>query len=195
MGPKNLRSNIHMNSVKDKVKSGYEIMKSEFGYTNSLQAVTLTKVSISIGTGTRMKKDPKHNEFVLDRLAKITGQKGSLRPAKKSVASFKIRQGDPVGVLVTLRGENMYSFLDKLFNIAFPRTKDFRGIERKVVDQMGNATIAIKEHTIFAETNDEELKDVFGFAITIGTTAKSKKEATKFFEIIGVPFKAPVLAK
>jgi large subunit ribosomal protein L5 len=184
-----------MNSVKDKVKSSFEIMKSEFGYKNPLEGVNLTKVSISVGTGTRMKKDQKHNDFVVDRLAKITGQKGSLRPAKKSVASFKIRQGDPVGVLVTLRGENMYSFLDKLFNIAFPRTKDFRGIERRVVDNMGNATISIKEHTIFPETNDEELKDVFGFAITIGTTAKSKKEATKFFEIIGLPFKAETSAK
>lgn len=178
-----------MNSVKDKVKSSYTEMKPDFGYKNPLQGVRLTKVSISIGTGTKMRKDPKHNAFVLDRIAKITGQKGSLRGAKKSVASFKIRQGDPVGVLVTLRGDNMVAFLDKLFNIALPRTKDFRGIERRIVDNMGNATLSIKEHTIFPETNDEELKDVFGFAITIGTTAKTKAEAIKFFEIIGLPFK------
>ncbi len=178
-----------MNSVKDKVKSAYTAMKDEFGYKNPLQGARLTKVSISVGTGTKMKKDIKHNEFVLDRLAKITGQKGSLRGAKKSVASFKIRQGDPVGVLVTLRGDNMYSFLDKLFNVAIPRTKDFRGIERRIVDSMGNATMAIKEHTIFPETNDEELKDVFGFALTIGTTAKSKEEATRFLELLGMPFK------
>lgn len=165
-------------------------MKSEFGYKNPLQAPKLMKVSISVGTGMAMKKDQKRNELVMDRLAKITGQLGSLRAAKKSVASFKIRQGDPIGVLVTLRGENMYAFLDKFFNIAIPRTKDFRGIDRKVVDNMGNATIAVKEHTIFPETNDEELKDVFGFAVTIVTSAKSKKEATKFFELIGVPFKA-----
>lgn len=179
-----------MNSVKDKVKSSYEVMKAEFGYKNPLEAPRLVKVSVSVGTGMAMRKDPKKNEFVLDRIAKITGQKGSLRAAKKSVASFKIRQGDAIGVLTTLRGENMYAFLDKFFNIAIPRTKDFRGIERKVVDNMGNATIAVREHTIFAETNDEELKDVFGFAVTIVTTAKSKKEATKFLELIGLPFKA-----
>ncbi len=176
-------------SVREKVASAYNAMKSEFGYTNKLQAPKLTKVSISIGTGMMMKKDPKKNDFVMDRLAKITGQKGSLRPAKKSVASFKIRQGDPVGILVTLRGENMYAFLDKFFNIAIPRTKDFRGIETKIVDNMGNATISVKEHTIFAETNDEEYKDVFGFAVTIGTTAKSKPEALEFLKLIGVPFK------
>ncbi len=179
-----------MNSVKEKIKSAYEIMKDEFGYKNPSESPRVVKVSISVGTGMAMKKDPKRNELVMDRLAKITGQKGALRAAKKSVASFKIRQGDPIGVLVTLRGENMYSFLDKFFNIAIPRTKDFRGIDRKVVDNMGNATIAVKEHTIFAETNDEELRDVFGFAVTIVTTAKDKKEATKFFELIGVPFKA-----
>jgi len=178
-----------MNSVKDKTKGAFDVMKGEFGYKNPFQGVRLTKVSISIGTGTKMKKDPKHNAFVLDRLAKITGQKGSLRGAKKSVASFKIRQGDPVGVLITLRGDNMFSFLDKLFNVALPRTKDFRGIERRIVDKMGNATLSIKEHTIFPETNDEELKDVFGFALTIGTSAKTKEEATKFLELIGLPFK------
>ena len=115
-----------------------------------------------------------------------------MRQAKKSIAIFKIRAGDQIGVAVTLRGTRMYSFLDKLLNIALPRTKDFRGLERKIVDDMGNITIPVKEHTIFPETGDEELKDVFGMAITIVTSAKNKKEATKFFEIIGVPFKKPI---
>jgi len=180
---------MNKDSVKNKVADAFKVMKAKFGYKNHLEAPKLTKVSIAIGTGMMMKKDPKKNDFVMDRLAKITGQKGSLRPAKKSVASFKIRQGDPVGILVTLRGENMYSFLDKFFNIAIPRTKDFRGIDQKVVDSMGNATIAVKEHTIFPETNDEEYKDVFGFAVTIGTTAKNKTEALEFLKHIGVPFK------
>lgn len=178
-----------MKSIKEISKESFDSLKGEFGYKNKLEAPSLVKISISVGTGTLMKKDPKKNDFVLDRIAKITGQKGSLRPAKKSVASFKIRQGDPVGVLVTLRGDNMYAFLDKLFNIALPRTKDFRGIETKIVDSMGNATLSIKEHTIFPETNDEELKDVFGFAITIGTTAKSKAEALAFLKLLGLPFK------
>jgi large subunit ribosomal protein L5 len=91
--------------------------------------------------------------------------------------------------MVTLRGARMYGFLDKLINVAIPRTKDFRGIERKVVDNIGNMTYGIKEHTIFPETGDEDIKDIFGLAITIVTTAKSKAEATEFFEMIGIPFK------
>lgn len=176
-------------TIREKSKEAYTLMKDQFGYTNVLQAPKLVKIAVSVGTGMAMKKDPKRNEFVLDRLSKITGQKGSLRPAKKSVASFKIRQGDPVGVLTTLRGEHMYSFLDKFFNVAIPRTKDFRGIETKIVDNIGNATIAVKEHTIFPETNDEELRDVFGFAVTIVTTAKTRDEAIAFLKILGLPFK------
>ncbi len=116
-------------------------------------------------------------------------QKPTTRSAKKSVASFKLREGDPIGVTVTLRGARMYSFLDKLLNVALPRTKDFRGIDKKIVDDIGNLTMPIREHSIFPETGDEELKDVFGMAVTIVTTAKTKPEATKFFELIGVPFK------
>lgn len=164
-------------------------MKGDFGYKNKMSAPKLVKVVISSGTGSGIKRDKNRNEFVMGRLGKITGQKPATRQAKKSVASFKIRQGDPVGLAVTLRGARMYGFLDKLFNVALPRTKDFRGIERRIVDDIGNATMAIKEHTIFPETADEELKDVFGLAITIVTTAKTKQEATKFFELLGLPFK------
>ena len=90
---------------------------------------------------------------------------------------------------VTLRGKRMYDFLDKVISIALPRTKDFRGLDKKSIDGMGNMTFGVKEHTIFPEIKDEELKDVFGFAITMVTTAKTKDEATKFLELIGVPFK------
>ncbi len=167
-------------------------MKGEFGYKNKMAAPKIQKVVISVGTGSAIKKDKNRNDFILDRLAKITGQKPTLRKAKKSVASFKVRAGDAIGVAVTLRNTRMYSFLDKLLNIALPRTKDFRGLERRIVDDIGNITIPVKEHSIFPETGDEELKDIFGLAITIVTTAKNKKEATKFFELIGVPFKAEV---
>jgi len=92
-------------------------------------------------------------------------------------------------VMVTLRGARMYAFLEKLLNISLPRTKDFRGIERTIVDNIGNATIGIKEHTIFPETADEDIRDVFGLAITVATTAKTKEEATTFFELLGFPFK------
>lgn len=179
-----------METVKQKEQKAFEKMKGAFGYKNVMAAPKLVKVAVSASTGSAVKRDKNRNDFVMDRLAKITGQKGSLRGAKKSVASFKIRQGDPVGVTMTLRGARMYSFLDKLFNISLPRTKDFRGIDRKIVDSIGNMTLPIKEHTIFPETADEELKDVFGLAITIVTTAKTKSEAMTFGELIGVPFKS-----
>ena len=136
-----------------------------------------------------MKADRHKNDFIIDRLSKIAGQKPVTRQAKQSVAAFKIRQGDPIGVMVTLRGARMYAFLDKLLTIAIPRTKDFRGLKKEAIDSMGNMTIGIKEHTIFPEIKDEELKDVFGFAITVVTTAKTKKEATRFFELLQIPFK------
>jgi large subunit ribosomal protein L5 len=176
-------------SVSEKQKASFEVLAKEFGYTNSMAAPKLTKVTVSVATGSAMKRDRKRNEVVMDRLAKITGQKATLRKAKMSVASFKTREGDQIGVAVTLRGVRMLGFLDKVLNVALPRTKDFRGLNRTSVDNIGNMTFGIKEHTIFPEIKDEELKDVFGMAITMVTTAKTKEEATRFFEIIGVPFK------
>ncbi len=178
-----------MISVKEKVQGSFDALKKDFGYTNTMAAPKIMKVVISTGTGGLMKKDRTKNDFIVDRLGRITGQKPSVKAAKKSVASFKIRTGDPIGVMVTLRGKTMYNFLEKLLNIALPRTKDFRGLDSKMVDAVGNVTIPVKEHTIFPETADEELRDVFGLGITIVTTAKDKKEATAFFRHIGVPFK------
>ena len=154
-----------------------------------MAAPRLMKVVVASGTGSAMKKDNKRNDLVSDRMAKITGQKPSPRGAKQSIATFKIRQGDPVGITVTLRGPRMYAFLEKFFNIAIPRTKDFRGYNNKSVDDIGNLTLGIKEHTIFPETADEDIKDVFGLAVTIVSSAKTKAEGTAFFELIGVPFK------
>lgn len=179
-----------MKTVKEKEKEAFDVLKGTFGYKNAMAAPKLKKVVIATGTGAGMKRDKNRNDFIVGRLAKITGQKPALRAAKKSVASFKVRQGDPIGVLVTIRGARMYSFLDKLFNIALPRTKDFRGIDRKIVDAIGNLTLPIKEHTIFPETADEDIKDVFGLGITIVTSAKTKNEALAFFEYLGLPFKA-----
>jgi large subunit ribosomal protein L5 len=178
-----------METVKQKEKKAYSTLKAKYGYKNVMAAPRLVKVIVASGTGSGLKRNKDHNKLVMERLAKITGQKPAAKSAKKSIASFKIRIGDPVGVMVTLRGARMYGFLDKLINVAIPRTKDFRGIERKIVDNIGNLTMSIKEHTIFPETGDEELKDVFGMGITIVTTAKNKAEATEFFELIGVPFK------
>lgn len=178
-----------MMTVKEKASNSFDALKKDFGYKNKMAAPKIMKVVISTGTGGLMKKDRNKNDFIVDRLGKITGQKPSVKKAKKSVASFKIRTGDPIGVMVTLRGKTMYNFLEKLLNVALPRTKDFRGLDAKMVDAIGNVTIPVREHTIFPETADEELKDVFGMGITIVTTAKDKKEATAFFEYLGVPFK------
>jgi large subunit ribosomal protein L5 len=127
--------------------------------------------------------------LIQDRLAKITGQKAAARGAKKSIAAFKSREGDVVGFQVTLHGARMYDFADKLINIVLPRTRDFRGLTPSSIDEMGNMTLAIKEHTIFPETSDEELRHVFGFAVTLVTTAKGKAEADAFFRHIGLPLK------
>ena len=174
-------------SVKEIQKGAFEKLKGDFGYKNKLAAPRLVKVVVSATTG--KSKDKNRNELIMGRLAKITGQKPSLRAAKKSIASFKVREGDKVGVAVTLRGARMVGFLDKFLNVATPRTRDFRGYESKSVDNMGNLTLGVREQTIFPETADEDLRDVFSMAVTIVTTAKSKPEAVRFFEILGVPFK------
>ena len=176
-------------TVKEKEIASFEKMKSIFKYKNTMASPKLQKVVINVGTGTMVKKDKNKNTAISDRLAKITGQKPALRGSKKSIASFKVRQGDPIGVMVTLRGARMYAFLEKLINVALPRTKDFRGISRKVVDNIGNLTLGIKEHTIFHETADEDIKDVFGLAITVVSSAKNQKEGFAFYELLGMPFK------
>ena len=152
-----------------------------------MQSPKIVKVVVNTGVGSF--GDKKKIDIVMDRLAKITGQKPAKRGAKKSIASFKSREGDIVGVQVTLRGEKMWSFLDRLFNIALPRTKDFRGISESAIDEMGNYTLGVKEHTIFPETADEDIKDIFGLSVTIVSSAKTKKEGLAFFENLGVPFK------
>jgi large subunit ribosomal protein L5 len=176
-------------TVKEKEISAFEKMKEAFHYKNLMAAPKMVKIVLNVGTGTAIKKDKNKNDAISDRLAKITGQRPVKKGAKQSIASFKIRQGDPVGVVVTLRGARMYAFLEKFINVAIPRTKDFRGINRSTVDNIGNLTIGIKEHTIFPETADEDIKDVFGLSVTIVSTAKSKKEGTAFFELMGIPFK------
>jgi large subunit ribosomal protein L5 len=176
-----------METLKTKINKGFDALKGSEGYKNKMEAPRILKVVVSSGTGSF--KDKNKMKVVEDRLMKITGQKPSARGAKVSIANFKSRTGDVVGYQVTLRGNRMYDFLEKLIHISLPRTKDFRGISPDATDEMGNYTLGIKEHTIFPETADEELKDVFGMAVTIVTTAKSKKEAKAFLEYLGFPFK------
>ncbi len=176
-------------TVKEKEIGVFEKMKATFHYKNAMAAPKVKKVVVNTGTGTAMKKDKNKNEAIADRLAKVTGQKAALRGAKQSISSFKVRQGDPIGAMVTLRGKRMYAFLEKLINVALPRTKDFRGIPRASVDNIGNLTIGVKEHTIFPETADEDIRDVFGLSVTIVSSAKTHAEGVAFFENLGIPFK------
>ncbi len=173
--------------TKQQQQSTYETLGKEFKYTNVNQTPKLMKIVVSSGVGSA--KDKARIKLVEDRLTRITGQKPAARLAKQSVAQFKVRQGDTVGFQVTLRGTRMYQFLDKLVHIALPRTRDFRGLNATAIDGMGNITIGLKEHSIFPEVADEDLKDVFGIAITLVTTAKSKPEAEAFFRHLGIPLK------
>ena len=174
-----------MSLTKQKQQSAYTALAEQFGYTSPMQGPRLMKVIVSTGVG--KKRDKKQLEVIENRLAKITGQKPSLRPARMSIASFKVREGDIVGMQVTLRGARMYDFLEKMIHIALPRTRDFRGLSAKSIDDMGNFTIGIKDNSIFPETSDEDLKDIFGLAVTIVTSAKSKAEAEAFFRHLGMP--------
>lgn len=174
-----------MKTMKETVGSVFESLKATLGYTNIMQSPKVTKVVVSVGTG--KVQDKQRLVLIQDRLARITGQKPSPRPAKKSIASFKLREGDIIGYQVTLRGARMEDFLFKLINLALPQTRDFRGLKTTAFDEMGNYTLGIKEHTIFPETADEDIKDVFGFAVTIVTNAKTKKEAEALLRHIGLP--------
>lgn len=171
----------------EKQKSALDALKESFGYTNLMQAAKVTKVVISTGVG--KVTDKKKREQIAERLARITGQKAAVRGAKKSIAAFKVREGDTVGFQVTLRGRAMWTFLDKLIHVALPRTRDFRGIKVEAIDEMGNITIGMKEHTVFPETADEDVRDIFGLAVTITTTAKTKAEAEALFRYLGFPLR------
>ncbi|MFA6297004.1 MAG: 50S ribosomal protein L5 [Candidatus Paceibacterota bacterium] len=174
-------------NVQQKASEIFETLKGKFGYKNVMQAPKIVKVVISSTTGSI--KDPKKKALMADRISKITGQKVSEKAAKQSIATFKVRQGDPVGYQVTLRGARMYDFLNKVIHIALPRTRDFRGLNANSIDEMGNFTFGIKEHTVFPETADEELKDVFGMAVTVVTTSDNKEETKALLDHLGFLFK------
>jgi large subunit ribosomal protein L5 len=182
-----------METVQTRITTVFDSLKNEFGYTNVNQAPTIEKVVVSVGTG-RI-EDKAKISLIQDRLAKITGQKAAPRKAKQSIASFKLREGDVIGYQVTLRGARKFDFLNKLIHIAIPQTRDFRGLKTTSIDDMGNYTIGIKEHTIFPETHDEDIRDVFGMSITLVTTATSKAEAEALLRHIGLPLKKKEEAK
>jgi large subunit ribosomal protein L5 len=158
-----------------------------FGYTTPMQAPKIVKVTINMGVGDA-KQDSKMLEAATEQLATITGQKPNVRRARKSIAQFKVREGMPVGVAVTLRGERSYEFLDRLMSVAIPRIRDFRGLNPRAFDGRGNYSMGVREQIIFPEVDYDEVDQVRGLDITITTTASSDEEAFALLEAIGMPF-------
>jgi len=163
-------------------------MKEVFGYKNQHQIPNFTKVVINVGFGRHM-KEKAFIDNVVSGLTRIAGQKPVLKKAKKSIASFKLREGNIIGAAVTLKRQRMYDFLDKMINVTFPRVRDFRGISDKGVDKTGNITIGFKEHVSFPEIRADEVDNIFGLEVSVATTAKNRTEGLELFKLAGFPFK------
>lgn len=159
----------------------------EYGYKNVMEIPKIDKVIINLGLGSD-KDNSKSFNSALEEIAQITGQKPIATTAKKSIANFKVRQGQKVGAKVTLRGERMYEFLDKLISIALPRVRDFKGVSPKAFDGRGNYSLGIKEQLIFPEISYEKVDKIRGFDVAIVTTAKTDKEALTLLTLMGMPF-------
>ena len=162
-------------------------LMKKFGYKSVMQIPKLDKVVINVGAG-EAKDNAKVIDAIMTDLATITGQKPVVCRAKKSVANFKLREGMPIGVKVTLRGERMYEFVNKLFNVAFPRVRDFRGISANSFDGKGNYSTGIKEQLIFPEIEYDKIDKGRGMDITIITTAQTDEEARELLSLMGAPF-------
>ena len=162
-------------------------LMKKFGYKSVMQIPKLDKVVINVGAG-EAKDNAKVIDAIMTDLAAITGQKPVICRAKKSIANFKLREGMPIGVKVTLRGERMYEFVNKLFNVAFPRVRDFRGISANSFDGKGNYSTGIKEQLIFPEIEYDKIDKVRGMDINIITTANTDEEAKELLELLGAPF-------
>ncbi len=162
-------------------------MMEKFNYKNFMEIPKIEKVIINMGLGD-VKDNTKLLEVAVEELAQISGQKPVVTKAKKSVANFKVREGMSVGAKVTLRGKRMYEFLDKLFNIALPRVRDFRGVNPNSFDGRGNYTLGIKEQLIFPEINYDQVEKVRGMDIVFVTTADTDEEARELLKLLGMPF-------
>jgi large subunit ribosomal protein L5 len=163
------------------------VLTERFGYSTPMRVPRITKVTVNMGVGDA-KQDSKMLEAASDQLATITGQRPNVRRARKSIAQFKVREGMPVGVAVTLRGERSYEFLDRLMSIAIPRIRDFRGLNPRSFDGRGNYSMGVREQIIFPEVDYDEVDQVRGLDITITTTAQSDDEAFALLEALGMPF-------
>ena len=164
-----------------------KLMK-EFNYKNVMEVPKIEKIVLNMGVG-EATQNIKILDAATEELTLIAGQKAIIRRAKKSVATFKLREGMPIGCMVTLRKNKMYEFLDKLINIALPRVKDFRGVSPKAFDGRGNYSLGLREHLIFPELEYDKVDKVKGLGVNIVTTAKSDEESKKLLELLGMPFR------
>ena len=164
-------------------------LQKEFGYTNVMAIPKVTKVVINMGLG-EATSNAKIIDTAADELGKISGQKAAVRRATKSIAQFKVRQGQPVGTMVTLRGQRMYEFLDRLVSIALPRVRDFKGISAKGFDGRGNYTLGLRDQIIFPEIDYMKVDKARGMNVSVVTTARTDEEARKLLQLIGLPFRS-----
>ncbi len=163
-------------------------LKEEFSYGNDMEIPKLEKIVLNIGCGAEAVRDSKKAKSAQEDLTAIAGQKAVINLAKKSIASFRVRDGMPLGAKVTLRGDRMYEFLDRLITIALPRVRDFRGIRGKSFDGRGNFAMGLKEHIVFPEINFDKVDEVWGMDIVICTTAKTDAEAKALLKQFNMPF-------
>ena len=184
-----------MMNLKDKYqKEAIPQMMEKFGHKSIMAVPRIKKVVVNTGFGreaaAKTGQDQKNLQTaVLEQLSLICGQRAVLTNAKKSISSFKVRKGMPLGAKVTLRGKRMYDFLERIINIVLPRSRDFRGISENSVDGQGNLTVAIKEHISFPEVSAESARQIFGLEITVVTDAKSREEGLELFKLMGFPIK------
>ena len=160
----------------------------KFSYENTMQVPKLEKISVNMGLGSAT-ENPNRIDGAVEDMKKITSQAPIVTYAKKSIANFKLREGMPIGCKVTLRGQKMYDFLERLIGIALPRVRDFRGISANSFDGRGNYTLGLKEQLIFPEINYDDIDELRGMDITIVTTAETDEEAREFLQLMGMPFK------
>jgi len=163
-------------------------LRKEFGYTSVMAVPKITKVVVNMGLG-EATQNAKVVDTGADEIGKITGQKAAVRRAKKSIAQFKVRQGMPIGAMVTLRGERMYEFLDRLMSIALPRVRDFRGVSGKGFDGRGNYTLGLRDQLMFTEIDYLKVDKARGMNVCVVTTAKTDAEARKLLQLLGMPFR------
>ena len=164
-------------------------LAQEFGYKNSMQVPRLEKIVVNVGVG-QATQNPKLLEKATEELAAITGQKPLVRKARKSIANFKLRQGQSIGAMVTLRGDRMWEFLDRLVSVALPRVRDFKGVSPKAFDGRGNYSLGIREQIIFPEVDYDAIEKITGLNVTVCTSARSDAEGKALLAHLGMPFRA-----